>query len=186
MIRNGLEFDVVNEQVKKLVVPPLTKDAQGQNLTPEEVKKVVSALPMLSQMRQYDPTNLNIYSLQGKVLRVAGKQEESFKAFKDGIALALQPRTEEDRWVRADVLGEIGRHHYRLSQLLESIQALEAAIQLDPNSAELRALLGRSYWYAGDKTKAEQNAVDALAFDSQNTNARTLLNMVLKGRQAPE
>ena len=185
IIRSEMEFAEINKQVSALTIPPLSRDAQGSNLTADEVKKVATALPLLAQMRQYRPTDLNIYSLQGKVLRVTGKQEESFRAFKDGIALSLQPRTDEDRRVRADVLGEIGRHHYRPNQLPESIAALEAAVALDGEAAELRALLGRSYWYAGDKAKAEQNAVDALSLDSQNTNARTLLNMVLKGRQSP-
>lgn len=152
-----------------LAVPP----AQGQTSSAgwqERVRRLceksdwTAALRIVEQELVRAPNDLDIRAWRARVLAWSGNLPAAKGEYQAILNVSAK---DPDNW-----LGLAGVYS-REGQYDKALQALDAAVQLDPKRADLRAARARALRDAGERARARAEFQEALRFDPGNAEARS-------------
>lgn len=128
------------------------------------------ALAAAERARRLDPALAEVQPLRYEAYRRLGREGEALAVFEE--MAAADPKG------LADALYDQGRAAFEAGDAAQAVQALEQAVQANPDHARAHYTLGLSYANAGDNAKARQHLerfVELAPDDAEAASAREML-----------
>jgi tetratricopeptide (TPR) repeat protein len=156
----------------------LSVSAYGQDQAPDwqaQARKYADAHDWESALRLVDreiaraPQDMDVRAWRARVLAWSGRLREAENEYLEILRVS---RTDPDNWRG---LAEV---YLREGKIQEAQRAIEAAEELDPKRADLRAARGRILRAAGERNAARLEFQNALNLDPTSTEAHAGLNSV--------
>ena len=147
-----------------------------------QVRKYCEASDWSSAMRVLEaeiaraPHDLDLKAWRARVLTWAGRLEEAERDYREILAV---DRSDPDNWAG------LATTCLREEKIEEALRAVEIALQIDPNRADLHAAYARVLRTAGQRIEARAEFEKALSLDSTSAEARAGL-ISLRGQPKNE
>lgn len=135
-----------------------------------------SAIRILEAETARAPHDLDLKAWRARVLTWAGRLEEAERDYREILAV---DRKDPDNWAGLAAVC------LREKKIEEALRAVEIAVQIDPNRADLHSAYARVLRAAGQHIEARAEFERALSLDSTSTEARAGL-MSLRGQPKNE
>ena len=148
--------------------PPADWQTQVRNYS--ELKDWASAMRIVDQEIARAPEDMDVRAWRARVLEWSGKLAEAEREY---LQILEVSKSDPDNWLGlANVyLGE--------GKTQEALRALDVAVKLDPERAEVHMARGRALAAAGERKEARLEFQQALKLDPANEEARVAQKSVL-------
>jgi tetratricopeptide (TPR) repeat protein len=158
-----------------LLVLPLqaqnpTADWQAQVRKYSELKDWASAMRIVDQEIARAPKDMDVRAWRARVLAWSGNPTEAEREY---LQILQVSKSDPDNW-----LG-LANVYVAEGKIDEALRALDAAVALDPERADVHMARGRALALAGDPKRARLEFQQALSLDPANEEARVAQKSVL-------
>lgn len=186
-ITTGAEYQDARAKFDELAVPMIQRFEAGEELGPEDLKKVRRGGELLDSMTAFIPANSGNYFLAGKVHTILGEPSIAIEKYRQCILVA--PNDAALRPADASIIkSSAARASYEVSLLLllqgdkkGALEAANAAVEQFPNQAEFFVARASALNELRRVAEAKRDLQAALQIDPNNARAQTLLRFISKG-----
>lgn len=178
IIHNEGEWQEVFQQVHDLTIGPLSKMANGEALTGEDLHALEQSEPLTRGLVAFAPQNFSTRVILAQTLAALGRLDEAMEEYKFAVNLVPLGENEEIDFLVGECYGQMAGISHSRMEYEQALKYIDEALLRSPGSVKHLINKGSVLIELNREEDARSSLNQALELSPNNQDAKDLLKLI--------
>jgi tetratricopeptide (TPR) repeat protein len=181
VIRTGPDLVARHNELKALTEEALIKNAEGKPLEQKDLDNLNKAEPIARGIVAFDGGSYTAPLVLGQIQLALGKRDEALRNMLQCVLNAPPEykRSEDDKFIVAETLNDIGNIYYSKNQLDEAEGSMRQALEISPKNIKYLSNFAQIL-IAGKRFEEAKVILERIRKEKPDSEALAALELLLK------